>query len=106
MSELRKAMIDQMLLKGFSERTKKSYLHAVSLLARHYHLPPDKLSRSDIQKLVFIPDKGSTIISRHLSFIFKCGTLFLPSGFAAVSISTGTGYTEAPTADTGFIITR
>ncbi|NOR43165.1 MAG: integrase, partial [Gammaproteobacteria bacterium] len=49
MSELRKAMTDQMLLKGFSERTKKSYLDAVSLLARYYHLPPDKLSRSDIQ---------------------------------------------------------
>ena len=40
MKELRKAMIDQMLLKGFSERTKKSYLGAVSLLARHYHLSP------------------------------------------------------------------
>ncbi len=49
MNELRKAMIDQMLLKGFSERTKKSYLNAVSLLARHHHLAPDKLSRSDIQ---------------------------------------------------------
>ena len=49
MNELRKAMIDQMLLKGFSERTKESYLNAVSLLARHHHLAPDKLSRSDIQ---------------------------------------------------------
>ncbi|MDA3835307.1 MAG: site-specific integrase [Spirochaetales bacterium] len=49
MSELRNAMIDQMLLNGFSERTKKSYLNAVSLLARHYHLTPDKLSQSDIQ---------------------------------------------------------
>jgi len=49
MSELRKAMNDQMLLKGFSESTKKSYLAAVSLLARHYHLPPDKLSHEDIQ---------------------------------------------------------
>ena len=59
MSELRKAMIDQMLLKGFSERTKKSYLDAVSLLARHYHLPPDKLSRSDIQNwfLYLIKDR-------------------------------------------------
>ena len=59
MSELRKAMIDQMLLKGFSECTKKSYLDAVSLLARHYHLPPDKLSRSDIQNwfLYLIKDR-------------------------------------------------
>lgn len=49
MSELRQAMIEQMLLKGFSERTQKSYLDAVSLLARHYHLSPEKLSQSDIQ---------------------------------------------------------
>ena len=49
MSELRKAMIDQMLLKGFSERTKKSYLAAVSLLARHYHLSPDQLTQPEIQ---------------------------------------------------------
>ena len=49
MSELRKAMNDQMLLKGFSEPTKKCYLAAVRLLAQHYHLPPDKLSHEDIQ---------------------------------------------------------
>lgn len=49
MSALRKAMLDQMLLKGFSERTQKSYLDAVSLLARYYHLSPDKLSQADIQ---------------------------------------------------------
>ncbi len=49
MSELRKLMNDQMLLKGFSEKTKQSYLSAVSLLARYYHLPPDKLSHNDIQ---------------------------------------------------------
>ncbi|GMR16749.1 MAG: site-specific integrase [Gammaproteobacteria bacterium] len=49
MSALRKAMNDQMLLKGYSERTKESYLNAISLLARHYHLPPDKLRQTDIQ---------------------------------------------------------
>jgi len=49
MTALRQAMIDQMLLKGFSERTKKSYLSAVSLLAQHYHLSPDKLSHDDLQ---------------------------------------------------------
>lgn len=46
MSELRQAMIDQMLLKGFSKRTKESYLSAVSLLARHYHLSPDKYGQT------------------------------------------------------------
>lgn len=49
MSALRNAMNDQMLLKGFSERTKQSYLAAVSLLAQHYHSSPDKLDQTDIQ---------------------------------------------------------
>ena len=49
MSTLRQEMIDQMILKGFSERTKKSYLGAVKLLSQYYALPPDKLSRNDIQ---------------------------------------------------------
>jgi len=49
MNELRQKMQDQMLLKGFSERTKKTYLDAVSLLARHYNLAPDKLQTQDLQ---------------------------------------------------------
>jgi integrase/recombinase XerD len=49
MNELRQKMIDQMLLKGFSERTKKTYLDAVSLLARYYNLAPDKLQTEDLQ---------------------------------------------------------
>jgi len=49
MSALRNAMLDQMLLKGYSTRTKESYLNAISLLARHYHLPPDQLRQADIQ---------------------------------------------------------
>ncbi len=53
MSELRELMNDQMLLKGFSERTKKTYIDSVSLLARYYHLPPDKLSHKDIQNWFF-----------------------------------------------------
>jgi len=62
MSALRQAMIDQMLLKGYSERTKTCYLAAVSLLARHYHLSPDKLTQADIQNwLLFL------VKDRHLS---------------------------------------
>jgi hypothetical protein len=49
MSELREAMVDKMLLKGFSLRTQKSYLDAVSLLARHYHASPDTLDPTAIQ---------------------------------------------------------
>ena len=52
MTALRNKMIDQMLLKGFSERTKQSYLYAVSLLARHYNMSPDKLTRQDVQNWI------------------------------------------------------
>ncbi len=62
MNPLRQAMIDQMLLKGFADRTKKSYLDAVSLLARHYHLTPDKLTQADIQNWLLYLTK-----ERHLS---------------------------------------
>jgi len=62
MKPLRQAMIDQMLLKGFADRTQKSYLDAVSLLARHYHRPPDQLSQADIQNWLLYLTK-----ERHLS---------------------------------------
>ena len=62
MSELREAMVDKMLLKGFSLRTQKSYLGAVSLLARHYHASPDTLDQTAIQNWLLYLVK-----ERHLS---------------------------------------
>ena len=52
MHPLRQAMIDQMLLKGFSARTQETYLAAVSYLAQHYHVSPDKISAQDIQNWI------------------------------------------------------
>ena len=52
MHPLRQAMIDQMLLKGFSARTQESYLAAVRYLAQHYHVSPDKISAEDIQNWI------------------------------------------------------
>ncbi len=49
MTPLREKMIDAMRLRGFSPRTHKSYLSAVSLLARHYHQPPDRLTTDQLQ---------------------------------------------------------
>ena len=62
MSELREAMVDKMLLKGFSQRTQNSYLGAVSLLARHYHAAPDTLDQAAIQNWLLYLVK-----ERHLS---------------------------------------
>lgn len=52
MHPLRQAMIDQMLLKGFSARTQETYLSAVRYLAQHYHMSPDKISAEDIQNWI------------------------------------------------------
>jgi hypothetical protein len=52
MHSLREAMLDQMRLRGHSLRTQHSYLNAVSLLSRHYHRAPDRLSQDDLQNWI------------------------------------------------------
>ena len=49
MTELRRRMIQQMTLRGFSPRTHKSYLAAVSGLAKHYGRSPDQVTASEVQ---------------------------------------------------------
>jgi integrase/recombinase XerD len=44
MTKLRQAMIDAMVIRGFSTRTHRSYLEAVGGLAMHYHRSPNQLS--------------------------------------------------------------
>ena len=49
MTPLREKMIDAMLLRGFSDRTQKCYLAAVSQLATHYHCSPKRLTTNQLQ---------------------------------------------------------
>ena len=49
MSPLRQQMIAAMRQCGFAVRTHKSYLSAVSQLARYYHRSPEQLSPADLQ---------------------------------------------------------
>jgi integrase/recombinase XerD len=53
MTPLRQKMIDEMLMHGFAERTKSSYLSSVILLAKHYNQSPDALTPEQI-KLYFL----------------------------------------------------
>jgi site-specific recombinase XerD len=55
-------MIDAMLVRGFSPRTHKSYLAAVTDLARHYHRSPDQISLEEIQAYILYLVK-----ERHLA---------------------------------------
>ena len=49
MTQLRQAMIDAMLVRGFAVNTHESYLRAVEGLAKYYHRSPEQLNTGEIQ---------------------------------------------------------
>src|SRR6266852_2489320 len=49
MTELRRRMDEDMLARGFADRTRETYLWAVTGLARFYHRSPDHISDEEIQ---------------------------------------------------------
>ena len=49
MTELRRRMEDDMVARGFSSRTRASYLWGVTSLARFYHRSPDQISDAEVQ---------------------------------------------------------
>jgi len=49
MTPLRQKMIDAMQVRGFSVRTHRSYLDAVSRLAKYYQRSPDQLTGEELQ---------------------------------------------------------
>jgi len=63
MTPLRQRMIKDLTVRGLAENTHKSYLYAVTGLARHYRRSPDQISAQEIQDyLVYLHEK------RHLSW--------------------------------------
>ena len=60
MTPLRKRMIDDMKLRGFTPRTRDSYVDAVAGLAKFYNRSPDKLSKENVQAylLYMMEDRG------------------------------------------------
>ena len=50
MTELREKMMREMDLRNLSENTQRSYLQAVTGLARYYMLSPDELTKEMIEK--------------------------------------------------------
>lgn len=63
MTALRQQMISDLTVRGLAENTHKSYLHAVTALARYYHRSPDKISAKEIQDyLIYLHEQ------RHLSW--------------------------------------
>ena len=50
MTRLRERMVEDMQLRGLSERTQGSYAYAVEQLARHYGKPPDLLTEEQVRQ--------------------------------------------------------
>ncbi len=48
MTALRRRMDEDMIVRGFAERTREAYLWAVTGLARFYRRPPDQVSDEDV----------------------------------------------------------
>ena len=48
MTELRRQMEDDMVVRGFASRTRSSYLWGVTSLARFYHRAPDQISDAEV----------------------------------------------------------
>jgi integrase/recombinase XerD len=50
MTPLRQALIDECKIRGYSERTRDSYLYAVTQLAKYYHQSPDTVSDEQLEQ--------------------------------------------------------
>jgi len=49
MTELRRRMDEDMVVRGMADRTRETYLWAVTGLARFYHRSPDQISDAEVQ---------------------------------------------------------
>lgn len=48
MTPLRRRMIEDMGLAGLCESTQRTYLHAIAMLAKFYHRPPEALTETEV----------------------------------------------------------
>ena len=78
MTKLRQAMMEAMLLRGFSERTKESYIQGVRGIAAYYHLSPDTLSDEQVRRyLLYLLDKrklaysSANLALNAIRFLFR-----------------------------------
>ena len=69
MSTLRTQMTHDMIVRGFTKATQKSYLHAVTDLAHFAHRRPDQLSDRDVQRYMV-----HLLEERHLAWS-TCNTI-------------------------------
>jgi integrase/recombinase XerD len=75
MTELRRRMTEDMQLRGFSERTQRSYIDAVKGIAKFYMRSPDQLSEEEVRDFFvhLISERGA---ARSTVTIYLCGIKF------------------------------
>lgn len=75
MTELRRRMIEDMDLRGFSPKTQKAYIGAVQRLAGFYRRSPDQLSEEEIREF-FLHLVNVNHAARSTVTIYLCGIKF------------------------------
>jgi len=75
MTRLRQRMLEDMQLKGFSDRTQECYLRSVRQLAQHYNKPPDRITEEDLRQY-FLHIKNVKKWKRATVTIALCGIKF------------------------------
>jgi site-specific recombinase XerD len=68
-------MIEDMQLRGLSEKTQESYLRAVRQLAEHYHQAPDQISEEELRQY-FLYLKNVRQVSHSSCTVALCGIKF------------------------------
>lgn len=75
MTPLRQRMIEDLQLRGYSERTVEAYVHAVAHLARFYGQSPDRLSEEHVRRYL-IHLTAVKKVARGTHTIALCGIKF------------------------------
>jgi integrase/recombinase XerD len=75
MTALRQRMLEDLQLRGLSERTQECYIRAVRQLAEHYHKSPDLITEEEIRQY-FLWMKNVKHYSRAATTIALCGLKF------------------------------
>ena len=75
MSPLRRRMIEDMQLRGYSARTQECYVRAVRQLAEHYRASPDRLREEDLRQY-FLYLANEKKVARATATIALCGIRF------------------------------
>lgn len=75
MTELRRRMMEDLELAGYSPRTVKSYIDTVRVLAKHYHRSPDLLSDEELRQF-FVHLITERKLSRSSITVYLSGIKF------------------------------